>query len=134
MNSKNQNAELVFEIDVKIFDTISFEGKDKVMIIPFSAKTHGKFFTGETVINGTDTQIRDSQGTLSIAARYILKGKDFTGQDCFIYIENKGSSIDSCIPQIKTDSEALSFLSNEKLFSEIEGKEGGVIIKIFRAQ
>nr|MCR5620889.1 hypothetical protein [Treponema sp.] len=55
------------------------------------------------------------------------------GKDCSIYIENNGSSLDACQPSIKTDSEALAFLEREALAATVEGREGGVTVRIYRA-
>ena len=135
--SKNEplmKNELLMEIEVELHGTAGFEGPhSKVTLLPFSARTAGKYFTGSTVMDGVDTQRTDAEGNFSLSARYMLKGKDYTGQECSIFIENNGSSLDNCIPAILTDSEALAFLENTPLASTVEGREGGVTVRIYRA-
>ena len=135
--SKNEplmKNELLMEIEVELHGTAGFAGPhSKVTLLPFSAKTEGKYFTGSTVMDGVDTQRTDASGRFSLSARYMLRGKDYTGQECSIFIENNGSSLDNCIPAILTDSEALSFLEQTPLRATVEPKEGGVTVRIYRA-
>ena len=133
-NDRNEQKELLMEIAVALHGTAGFEGPhSKVTLLPFSARTEGKYFTGSTVMDGVDTQRTDAEGRFSLSARYMLRGKDYTGTDCSIFIENNGSSLDSCIPAILTDSEALSFLEQTPLRATVEPKEGGVTVRIYRA-
>ena len=133
-NERNESNELLMEIAVELHGNAGFEGPhSKVTLLPFSARTEGKYFTGSTVMDGVDTQRTDAGGNFSLSARYMLRGKDYTGADCSIFIENNGSSLDSCVPAILTDSEALSFLEQTPLRATVEPGEGGVTVRIYRA-
>ena len=124
---------LIFSIDVTLCAPAAFKGKSSgVTMIPFSATTEGKYFTGKSIINGCDTQISEQRG-FSLSARYMLTGKDYTGAKCSIFIENNGTSLENCLPKIKTDSEALSFLEKAELYSRVIPSPDGkmVIVKIF---
>ncbi len=124
--------ELLMEIEVSLCGTDCLEGKgSKVVMIPFKARTDGKYFTGETVTNGVDTQILGPDDSFSLSARYMLKGTDFTGKACGIFIENNGSSLDNCVPHIWTDSEALAFLEKARLRAAVEPGDGRVTVRIY---
>ena len=132
-NDDKKTDELIFSINVSLEQSASFKGQaSSVTMIPFSAKTEGKYFTGKTIFNGCDTQISDKNG-FSLSARYMLVGQDYTGQDCSVFIENKGSSLENCIPRIITNSQALAFLESAELYSVVEPQPDGmcVTVKIF---
>ena len=126
--------ELIITIKVTTYEAEMFEGKDsKVVMIPFSAKAAGEYFTGKTVVNGVDTQITTKNG-FSLSARYMLEGTDRNGRKCRMFIENNGTSLDNCVPKIYTDSDELSFLENAELTANAECVENGVLIKIYSNQ
>lgn len=125
-------GETLMEIQVSLCGTDSIDSK--VVMIPFSAKTDGAYFTGATTTNGVDTQIADSKGGFSLSARYMLKGKDYTGKDCGIFIENNGRSLDDCVPFVRTDSEALSFLERADLRAKVRPVDGGVTVHVSLAE
>ena len=128
-----KSDELIFSIDVSLEQSASFKGQySSVTMIPFSAKTEGKYFTGKTIFNGCDTQISDKNG-FSLSARYMLLGQDYTGQDCSVFIENTGRSLENCIPKIITNSQALAFLESAELYSVVLPSPDGmcVTVKIF---
>ncbi len=121
----------IITINVKTHEAQVLEGAgSKVVMIPFSAEATGRYFCGRTVQDGVDTQyITESSFTLS--ARYMLEGTDCGGKACRLYIENNGTSMDSCKPKIVTDSRELAFLETADLLARVEGGEGGVIVKIY---
>ena len=81
---------------------------------------------------GYDTQKITPDGKCMLSARYVLEGKDASGNECRVFIENESREDGSIRPQITTDSPALGFLESEKMYSEINPVPGGVIIKMFR--
>lgn len=103
-----------------------------VSMIPFTGEASGPYFQGRITGTGTDTQRIGKDGSLRLSARYMLEGRDHTGKDCRIFIENNGSSMDHCIPSIVTDSDALSSWEEETLFSRVESWEDGVKVHIYR--
>ncbi len=123
--------ELIITIKVTTYEAQVLEGRQsRVVMIPFSAKAEGKYFCGETIQNGVDTQITTKEG-FSLSARYMLEGTDFNKKKCRLFIENNGTSLENCRPKIYTDSEALAFLENAELTAKVECTEKGVIVKVF---
>ena len=128
---KKKVNKLIMTINVTTYEPISLEGKgSRVVMIPFSAKATGEYFTGETLSVGVDTQITENNA-FSLSARYMLEGTDRCGNKCRVFIENNGTSLDNCKPKIYTDSEELSFLENSELVANVECVENGVVVKIF---
>lgn len=114
---------------------------DSVVMIAFTGTVTGKYFEGTVLEGGVDTQIIGRSGDqTSLSARYMLQGRDYTGQSCKIFIENNGtlhSSLNTGLfhttPTMITDSKALSFLNGGDSFvGEGHPTESGIDIKIFR--
>ena len=103
-----------------------------VVMIPFTGTCDGPYFSGKTLGIGVDTQRIPKGGNAFLSARYMLEGTDFTGQNCRIFIENQGIDLSDCKPTIITDSKALSELETASLRADVEPKEGGVVVRIFR--
>ena len=124
--------ETVLKINVKTDTPIFIKGKEQnILSIPFTAEAVGPAFFGKTVGCGVDTQkIKDGKAFLS--ARYILRGKDHTGAEATLFIENNGEALDACVPMIVTDSEALSYLETAELKSVVMPSDGGVTVTIYR--
>ncbi|MEO3945802.1 DUF3237 family protein [Gorillibacterium sp. CAU 1737] len=114
---------------------------DSVVMISFGGRATGKYFEGDVLESGVDTQIIGaSGGHHSLSARYMLRGQDYTGQDCELYIENNGrvprhseGPLFRTTPRVITNSRALSFLNDALLAGEGIPTESGVDIKIYRA-
>jgi hypothetical protein len=135
--------EEVLTVNVKVesaFDVKNENGDSAVMIL-FSGDVTGKYFEGKVLPGGVDTQIIGKSGSRhTLSARYILEGKDHTGENCRIFIENNGNFGNTpegimfrTYPKIITDSKALEFLNGDLLVGEGYPAENGVTIKIFRA-
>lgn len=121
----------ILTIRVKTEEAFGVEGRlARVTMIPFTCVSDGPYFFGRSLGTGTDTQI-NKDGIFSLSARYMLAGRDYTGAECRLFIENKGSFEDGFIPFIVTDSKALSEWEYAKLYSEIEPAESGVTVRIF---
>lgn len=135
--------EEVLTVHVKIEKTIEMKSDnvDSVLMILFKGSADGKYFKGDVLPGGIDTQIIGKFGDRhTLSARYMLEGKDYTGENCKIFIENNGNlnekSKDISLrtyPKIITDSKALEFLNYDLLVGEAFGTESGVDIKIYRA-
>lgn len=135
--------EEVLTVHVKILKAIQLQNSDgdTVVMITFTGEATGKHFNGVVLDGGVDTQIIGQHGDRhSLSARYMLQGKDDTGQNCEIYIENNGDFnkglpdglLFRTTPKIITNSKSLSFLNSDVLIGEGYGAENGVDIKIFR--
>lgn len=135
--------EEVFTVHVKIEKTIELHRDDgeSVVMITFSGSVTGKYFQGEVLEGGVDTQIIGKSGDQhNLSARYMLRGQDFTGESCQVYIENNGvvrknlnnNAFVRSYPKMITNSNALSFLNEDLLVGEGIPTESGVDIKIYR--
>ncbi|GIP47898.1 DUF3237 family protein [Paenibacillus sp. DXFW5] len=135
--------EEIFTVHVQIESSIHLNHRDgdSVTMISFKGRVTGKYFEGEILAGGVDTQIigkLDHPHTLS--ARYMLEGKDHTGERCKVYIENNGNMnhklknvLFRSYPKVITDSKALAFLNDDILVAEGSSTESGLDIKIYRA-
>jgi len=126
----------VLTVDVNItgFEEVKGKSGEACMII-FDGTAEGSGFKGIIGPCGADTQKQDYGKERFLSARYILIGKDESGKDCRIFIENNGSfdakGDITTHPKIYTDSENLVWLETAEIYGKIEGKEGGVIIHFF---
>ena len=111
----------------------------EVSMIPFSGTVDCELFKGIVEPWGVDTQIVDQTNMRHLSARYVLSGKDSTGQDCHIYIENNGWFSDGnmpavfrTVPTFITDSAALApFLHRNCFVGEGTPDDQGVMIRLF---
>lgn len=125
--------ELIFTIDVKCLEAVSVKGHTRdIVMVPFTGTASGVYFNGSVTGTGTDTQKLSKSGECTLSARYILSGKDMTGADCKLFIENETRADGKLRPMIVTDSEALAFLETAALYSEIVPADGGVTVRIYR--
>ncbi len=125
----------VLSIDVIIDDSHDVAGKvGNARMISFHGESNCDNFKGKILPGGVDTQKYYENGEKTLSARYILDGKDFTGEHCRIFIENNGIiAEDGSIttkPVIFTDSEALKWLETANLMGSVEGTRNGVRISI----
>ena len=67
----------------------------------------------------------------ALSARYMLEGKDSSGNACRVFIENEGSRETGFRPEIVTDSPVLAEFEKVPKTAEIEGIEGGVMVRIY---
>lgn len=135
------NDRLVMEIFVKIdFAAVSqLEGTaGSAIMIPFGGTVSGELFSGIVLPGGVDTQVVDVNGVRHMSARYMLDGRDQTGAQCRIYVENNGHFPKDepmpfkTVPTFITDSTALAKYLHGHIFrGEGHPWEDGVVIKIF---
>ncbi len=125
--------EPVLQIDVDLDQFIEVNGTaGKALMILFHGKCECENFSGRILPGAVDTQKEEVGKERILSARYILEGKDKTGADCRIFIENNGNAAeDTTTPIIYTDSKALKWLETARLRGTIAGKEGGVIISVY---
>ncbi|WP_440119547.1 DUF3237 family protein [Paenibacillus sp. QZ-Y1] len=135
--------EELFTVHVNIEKSFELHNSedDSVVMITFTGSVTGDYFEGMVLDGGVDTQMIGKYGDRhSLSARYMLQGKDHTGQTCKIYIENNGNmdkklktALFRTSPKMITNSTALSFLNSDTLIGEGHATEAGVDIKIYRA-
>ena len=122
--------ELIMTINVTTYEGYSVEGgKMKVHMVPFTAEAVGYYFNGETVFRSYDTQ-RENENGFFLSARYILRGKDFNGRKCSIFIENN-STENGIVPTVCTDSPDLAFLETADLYSQLDADGNKVKVRIY---
>ena len=125
--------DLIMEIRITCLEPVSVEGSErKIVMIPFTGEASGPFFSGKVIGTGVDTQTIDRDGHAALSARYMLEGKDSTGGTCRVFIENEGTWETGFTPSIVTDSPVLAGFETTPLRAEVEGIEGGVMIRIRR--
>lgn len=125
---------LLLTVHVTLSEPCTVTGGAKgVVMIPFTGYAEGDYFNGEIIGTGVDTQMIEKDHLVSLSARYMLAGRDHTGEECRIFIENNGSSLDHCIPALVTDSRALAAWQQASLVSRVTPAEKGVIVEIFDA-
>ena len=122
----------ILTVYVNVDNTTMVTGSlQKVVMVGFSGRAESEFFKGEILSGAVDTQFYPVNGVPTLSARYALKGVDFEGKDCLIFIENNCvSGSEYTMPRITTDSTALSFLESCELCGRIESSDG-LIIRIF---
>lgn len=135
--------EEIFTVHVQINNTNKLTNNegDSVIMISFKGLVSGEYFTGEILDGGVDTQIIGRFGDRhTLSARYMLQGKDHTGEQCSIYIENNGEVNNKLkhilfrsYPKMITNSKSLAFLNNDILVAEGIPTDTGLDIKIYRA-
>ncbi|MBQ8622903.1 MAG: DUF3237 family protein [Oscillospiraceae bacterium] len=125
--------EFLMSIDIKTSAAAGVSSsKGTINMIPFTGSTDGAYFKGEIVGTGYDTQKFGVAGSPAFSARYLLKGKDYAGQSCSIFIENNGNELDKCTPTIITDSAVLSDWQNYNLRAIVTPVGYGVIVDTYR--
>lgn len=121
---------LTIQIDIKGAQTVMADSVS-VTMIPFAGSVDCANFKGEVLPTGVDTQVGKPSGR-TLSARYMLVGKDLTGADCHIFIENNGDMREPFThPFIVTDSEALSFLNTATLLGQLDFSAGALTIRIY---
>jgi len=127
----------ILTVDVNITGYEEVKGqKGEACMILFDGTACGSGFNGTIAPCAADTQKQDYGKARFLSARYIIKGTDSDGKDCSIFIENNGSFDENgnitTRPVIYTNSENLSWMENAEIFGKIEGKENGVIIRLYK--
>lgn len=117
------------------------EGKNSgAIVIPFTGDVRSDLFTGVIMPGGTDVQTINTVGVKHMCAKYVLSGKDYTGAECKIFVENNGymtlneveTEYFTTCPTFITDSEALApYLMANHFRTEGHGVADGVEIRVF---
>ena len=112
----------------------------EVVCIPFGGHAKGEKFEGDVRPGACDVQTVNLSGVRHMCARYMIAGKDFTGADCQLFVENNGWFQDpmepgagfQTVPTLWTDSAALAPIVHRNAFTG-EGVIGpeGLVIKLY---
>ncbi|MDO5423157.1 MAG: DUF3237 family protein [Eubacteriales bacterium] len=111
-----------------------------VTFIPFTGKVESELFTGEILPGAVDVQVENVAGSRHMCAKYMFRGKDSEGTECYLFVENNGyftkanredAYLHAC-PRFITDSRVLGeYLCRGQFRSEVQGRKGGVEIRIY---
>ena len=131
---------MVVNVSINKEDRTEMITKDgKVVFIPFSGEVNSELFCGKIRPGGVDVQVTNAAGIRHMCVRYICEGKDYTGAECKIFVENnaffepesKPRPFHAC-PKFMTDSAALAeYLERPHFRAEGWGRPDGVDIHIF---
>ncbi|MCR4618847.1 MAG: DUF3237 family protein [Lachnospiraceae bacterium] len=90
-NMSNTNEDLL-TINVHIIKTLEVKSTKEVRrMILFDGYVDCPNFRGKILPGGVDTQTEYPNKNLYLSARYILEGRDFSGRNCRLFIENNGT-------------------------------------------
>ena len=113
----------------------------EVVMIPFKGSVKSEIFNGIIEPCGVDTQVVNAAHVRHMSARYMLTGKDNTGTDCHIFVENNGWFDDTAapagtsfrtVPTFYTDSAALApYLHSTRFTGEGSMGEDGLHIRFY---
>lgn len=113
----------------------------EVVMIPFKGSVKSEIFNGIIEPCGVDTQVVNAAHVRHMSARYMLTGKDNTGADCHIFVENNGWFDESAapagtsfrtVPTFYTDSAALApYLHSTRFTGEGSMGEDGLHIRFY---
>jgi hypothetical protein len=113
----------------------------EVVMIPFKGIVKGEIFNGIIEPCGVDTQVLNAVKVRHMSARYMLTGKDNTGADAHIYVENNGWFDENLPPQgggfrtvptFYTDSAALApYLHSTRFTGEGVIENGELHIRFY---
>jgi hypothetical protein len=130
-------------MDIKIDangPSVQMKGKNgEVLMIPFKGHVSGEIFNGIVEPCGVDTQIVNAVNVRHMSARYMLTGKDSSGLDTHIYVENNGWFDDltksmpfRTIPTFYTDSPTLApYLHTNQFEGEGVDEQDGLHIYFY---
>lgn len=111
-----------------------------VSFIPFTATVESELFTGKTVPGACDVQVENAAGSRNMCAKYMFRGIDRGGNECYLFVENNGYLAEvmrhdpffHACPRFMTDSPVLGeYLSQQRFRSEVQGRDWGVEIRIY---
>ena len=128
-----------FRLSIDIKDTQNVKGmQSEVNMISFGGTCEGPLFQGHILPGGVDTQIYPVTGSGTLSARYMMEGKDYTGADCRLFIDNgaifRKDAETVTHPRIVTNSKALQYLEHTQLTGKILNENGRLIISLYNEE
>lgn len=127
------SKELLMKINVTTGEPVTVtDGQTTVSMVPFSGAAESELFTGAVLDGAYDTQRSDSGGRCHLSARYVLEGRDISGERCRMFIENNGVFGEGdTAPVIVSDGRMTGWLSRARLSGSVEDTDEGVTVSIF---
>ncbi len=124
---------VAFDIDVILDESIEVKGHiGSATMILFHGECRTDFFTGKILPGAVDTQSGLAGKPWMLSARYILEGRDSSGHNCRIFVENNGTVMlggEICTkPRFFTDSAELAWLEDADFEGAVIPTEKGVKI------
>jgi len=128
-----ERDKLVLRLHINCFDRIEVKSEKVTMLqILFDGSAEGKYFNGNVMPGGVDTQTIFTDGSGSLSARYCLEGIDDQGAKCRMYIANDGVfGQDYTTPKITTDSDSLRWMNDCDFTGRVIVENEEVTIEIF---
>ena len=127
-------GELLLTMDVVCQDPCEVHGMTRnIVVIPFTGRATGRLFSGEIQPFSADTQTTQKDKLTVQSARYLIRGKDYTGRECRVFVEIQGDVMNGYSPVITTDSPALADWETDPLTAKLEEVPGGVRVIIRKA-
>lgn len=111
-----------------------------ISVIPFTGWVKSELFSGDILPGAADVQIENPAGARNMCAKYVFRGKDRAGQDCYLFVENNGyfsgadkhNKVLNACPRFLTDSAELGeYFCQNRFRSEVRAEESGLEIWIF---
>lgn len=110
-----------------------------VKMLPFTGTVEGPLFQGVIMPGGVDTQMTNQCQVRHMSARYLLSGKDRTGAECRIFVENDGWFTNGekprpfrTVPKFMTDSAELApYLHCNRFYGEGMTVDGKLTISFY---
>lgn len=125
----------ILRLHIHILEENKFDSENHTInMVMFDGTCEGKYFNGEILQGGVDTQIYEKSGEGILSARYMLSGTDNEGKTCHLFIDNTGKTGKTetqTTPKIYTDSECLQWLETAKLHGRVYMENEELVISIF---
>lgn len=127
-----EGMSLILEVDVKISENTGFDWTPlrQTKVLPFTGQSDTPWFSGSVRPGAKDVQTRQLGRIRRFCAEYDLSGTDYTGTACMIHVKNENFG-EGWTPTLTTDSLALNFLNTAPAATAVEGRPGGVMVRIF---
>lgn len=120
---------LSFQIIITHTEVMS-QGNETHSDIYFTGYCDSPYFKGTIVPEGVDHRVTGNSLTESVKAEYALEGVDEDGKSCRLQVVNQWGGRD-WKPVITTDSRKLAWLNGADLTAVLEGRRGGLTVRIF---
>ncbi len=131
-----------FFLDVRVNLTGAQEFSDekqRICMVFFGGTFHSTYGDGEILPGGTDTQHFGQDGSGTLSARYMMRGKTEDGREFHFFVQNDAVVTQGeetvTTPQVFTDLTEAKWLESAKLTGTLQGAgEGQLVIRIVCAK
>jgi hypothetical protein len=125
-----QGYDEILTIKVNITDSkLKNNGLYNTSYVSFEAECNNTYFCGKALPGAMDVQKRILMKKIEYKADYIMRGKDYAGEDCDIHIINRDTG-NGWEPVVETNSQSLAFLNQPGCCTIAENGKEGLLIHI----